>query len=195
MPRTQSERRHGCLSRLPIPASRPHRYTFSLISPRRRGDRTFDAAWRRSRTPQLAAPEMSPTYGRSGRRPPAATFPMPSSATIIYQRFGFDSDWIVKRTGILERRHALPHQATSDLCHEASNRCLDQPASQPQDIDLIVAGHVHAGYVVSLDGLPGAGPAEDRAARPSKCKRPAPASCTRSSPGRPTSSPAPATWP
>src|ERR671931_2919722 len=32
----------------------------------------------------------------------------------LHQRFGFDSDWIVKRTGILERRHALPHQATSD---------------------------------------------------------------------------------
>ena len=35
----------------------------------------------------------------------------------LRQRFGFDSDWIVKRTGILERRHALAHQATSDLCH------------------------------------------------------------------------------
>src|SRR5262245_12810957 len=34
----------------------------------------------------------------------------------LHQRLGFDSDWIVKRTGILERRHALPHQATSDLC-------------------------------------------------------------------------------
>ena len=30
----------------------------------------------------------------------------------LHQRFGFDSDWIVKRTGILERRHVLPHQAT-----------------------------------------------------------------------------------
>ena len=38
----------------------------------------------------------------------------------LHQRLGFDSDWIVKRTGILERRHALPHQATSDLCHEAA---------------------------------------------------------------------------
>ncbi len=43
----------------------------------------------------------------------------------LHQRFGFDSDWIVKRTGILERRHALPHQATSDLCYEAALRCLD----------------------------------------------------------------------
>ena len=38
----------------------------------------------------------------------------------LHARLGFDSDWIVKRTGILERRHAAPHQATSDLCVEAA---------------------------------------------------------------------------
>src|SRR6202011_3257177 len=56
----------------------------------------------------------------------------------LHQRFGFDSDWIVKRTGIRERRHALPHQATSDLCHEASTRCIDNAGVDPKDIDLIV---------------------------------------------------------
>lgn len=56
----------------------------------------------------------------------------------LHQRFGFDSDWIVKRTGILERRHALPHQATSDLCHEASLRCLDNAGVAAKDVDLIV---------------------------------------------------------
>ncbi len=56
----------------------------------------------------------------------------------LYQRFGFDSDWIVKRTGILERRHALPHQATSDLCHEAALRCLENARVRPRDIDLLV---------------------------------------------------------
>jgi 3-oxoacyl-[acyl-carrier-protein] synthase-3 len=56
----------------------------------------------------------------------------------LYQRFGFDSGWIVKRTGILERRHALPHQATSDLCHEAALRCLDNARVRPEDIDLVV---------------------------------------------------------
>ncbi len=58
--------------------------------------------------------------------------------THLQQRFGFDSDWIVKRTGILERRHALPHQATSDLCYEASRRCIDQSGTDPRDIDLVV---------------------------------------------------------
>jgi 3-oxoacyl-[acyl-carrier-protein] synthase-3 len=56
----------------------------------------------------------------------------------LHERFGFDSDWIVKRTGILERRHALPHQATSDLCHEAARRCIDTAGVKPDDIDLVV---------------------------------------------------------
>jgi 3-oxoacyl-[acyl-carrier-protein] synthase-3 len=56
----------------------------------------------------------------------------------LHARFGFDSDWIVKRTGILERRHALPHQATSDLCHEAAQRCIETAHVDPRDIDLIV---------------------------------------------------------
>jgi 3-oxoacyl-[acyl-carrier-protein] synthase-3 len=54
----------------------------------------------------------------------------------LFQRFGFDSDWIVKRTGILERRHALPHQATSDLSCEAALRCIEQARVEPRDIDL-----------------------------------------------------------
>src|SRR5262245_778856 len=56
----------------------------------------------------------------------------------LHERFGHDSDWIVKRTGILERRHALPHQATSDLCCEAALRCIDNARVEPRDIDLIV---------------------------------------------------------
>jgi 3-oxoacyl-[acyl-carrier-protein] synthase-3 len=56
----------------------------------------------------------------------------------LHERFGFDSDWIVKRTGILERRQALPHQATSDLCHEAAVRAIDNAGVNPADIDLVV---------------------------------------------------------
>jgi 3-oxoacyl-[acyl-carrier-protein] synthase III len=56
----------------------------------------------------------------------------------LHQRFGFDSEWIVKRTGILERRHALPHQATSDLCLEAARRCIDSAGVNPKDIDLLL---------------------------------------------------------
>lgn len=56
------------------------------------------------------------------------------------QHLGFDSNWIVKRTGILERRHARPHQATSDLCFEAARRCLDRAGAKPSDVDLLLVG-------------------------------------------------------
>jgi 3-oxoacyl-[acyl-carrier-protein] synthase-3 len=56
----------------------------------------------------------------------------------LHARLGFDSDWIVKRTGILERRHALPHQATSDLCVEAARRCIETCQVNPNDIDLLL---------------------------------------------------------
>ena len=39
----------------------------------------------------------------------------------LRETHGFDPEWIVNRTGIHERRFALPHQATSDLC--ATPRC------------------------------------------------------------------------
>lgn len=58
----------------------------------------------------------------------------------LHQRLGFDSDWIVKRTGILERRHAKPHQATSDLCFEAARRCIDRAGVKASDIDLLLVG-------------------------------------------------------
>src|SRR5437763_16693929 len=56
----------------------------------------------------------------------------------LYQSLGFDSEWIVRRTGIVERRHALPHQATSDLCVEASQRCISSAAIDPRLIDLCI---------------------------------------------------------
>lgn len=58
----------------------------------------------------------------------------------LTQRLGFDSDWIVQRTGIRERRHAPPHLATSDLCFEAAKRCLDNANVDPGDVDLLVVG-------------------------------------------------------
>jgi 3-oxoacyl-[acyl-carrier-protein] synthase-3 len=58
----------------------------------------------------------------------------------LHRRFGHDSEWIVRRTGILERRHVLPHQATSDLCTEAGKRCLEQGGVKPADVDMLLIG-------------------------------------------------------
>jgi 3-oxoacyl-[acyl-carrier-protein] synthase III len=58
----------------------------------------------------------------------------------LQQRLGFSADWILKRTGIVERRHALAHQATSDLAVEASHRAFVSAGVGPEDIDLLVLG-------------------------------------------------------
>lgn len=57
---------------------------------------------------------------------------------ILSQHFNCDVDWIVRRTGIVERRHALPHQATSDFCYEAARQCLERGNVAPDEIDLIL---------------------------------------------------------
>lgn len=56
----------------------------------------------------------------------------------LRETHGFDPDWIVNRTGILERRFALPHQATSDLCAVAARRCLEHADCDPSEVDLLV---------------------------------------------------------
>src|SRR5919204_3353095 len=56
----------------------------------------------------------------------------------LHARLGFDSEWIVKRTGILERRHALAHQATSDLCVEAALDLFAKTGTSARDCDLLV---------------------------------------------------------
>lgn len=53
---------------------------------------------------------------------------------------GYDADWIVQRTGILERRHAPAEMATSDLAVEAAQRSIAQAGIDPADIDLVLVG-------------------------------------------------------
>ncbi|WP_145422266.1 beta-ketoacyl-ACP synthase III [Planctomycetes bacterium K23_9] len=55
---------------------------------------------------------------------------------------GCDSDWIVRRTGILRRRRAADNQATSDLCYEAALRCMDNAKVSPSAIDLIIVATI-----------------------------------------------------
>lgn len=51
---------------------------------------------------------------------------------------GCDSEWIIRRTGIRERRKAAGDQATSDLCYEAAIRCMSEANVNADEIDLIV---------------------------------------------------------
>lgn len=51
---------------------------------------------------------------------------------------GFDADWIVQRTGILERRHAPPGWATSHMAVEAARQCIARADIEPHEIDLVL---------------------------------------------------------
>ena len=55
---------------------------------------------------------------------------------------GCDSEWIIRRTGILERRHATDDQATSDLCYEAAVRCLQDASVSAEELDLILVATI-----------------------------------------------------
>ncbi len=55
---------------------------------------------------------------------------------------GCDSDWIVQRTGIRERRRAAPGQATSDLAYAAALDCLANANVQPDEVDLILVATI-----------------------------------------------------
>lgn len=55
---------------------------------------------------------------------------------------GCDSDWIVQRTGIKQRRYAESHVATSDLAVAAAHDCLAQAGITTQDVDLIIVATI-----------------------------------------------------
>lgn len=53
---------------------------------------------------------------------------------------GCDAEWIIRRTGIRERRHVPDGMSTGDLATAAAERCLQAADVQRKDIDLIVLG-------------------------------------------------------
>ena len=55
---------------------------------------------------------------------------------------GFDAEWIVQRTGIHERRHALQDEVTSDLAFNAAIQCLEEADVSIGDVDLILVATV-----------------------------------------------------
>lgn len=51
---------------------------------------------------------------------------------------GCDADWIVKRTGIRQRRHAPPDMCTSDMAIAAGERAMKAAGVGPSEIDLLL---------------------------------------------------------
>ena len=51
---------------------------------------------------------------------------------------GCDAEWIIKRTGVRQRRHAPPGVSTGDLATEAGRRCLEASGVDRDEVDLVV---------------------------------------------------------
>jgi 3-oxoacyl-[acyl-carrier-protein] synthase III len=56
----------------------------------------------------------------------------------IAERIGVDSDWILRRTGIRERRYAAPDERTSDLALASAKRALQDAGLKAADVDLVL---------------------------------------------------------
>jgi 3-oxoacyl-[acyl-carrier-protein] synthase-3 len=56
----------------------------------------------------------------------------------IAARCGVSPEWIVERTGFVERRRAADHEATSDLGAEAAERAMQRAGVAASDVDLVI---------------------------------------------------------
>jgi 3-oxoacyl-[acyl-carrier-protein] synthase III len=95
--------------------------------------------------PESTLTEMQPTNGRVapartarivglGHKLPDRVVPNGP----IAERIGVDSEWIVRRTGIRERRYAAPDERTADLALASARRALSDAGLKATDIDLIL---------------------------------------------------------
>ncbi len=71
-------------------------------------------------------------------------------------RLGCDSDWIVQRTGILQRRKAAPDQAASDLAIRAAEECIQRAGATAADVDLIIVATMTPDHPTPSTALPSA---------------------------------------
>ncbi len=62
------------------------------------------------------------------------------------ESLGYDSEWIVQRTGISARRHVAAGQATSDMAIRAAQDCLERSNTSIQEIDLILCATMTADH-------------------------------------------------
>jgi 3-oxoacyl-[acyl-carrier-protein] synthase-3 len=65
----------------------------------------------------------------------------------LEQQYGFEPGWIEQRTGISERRHAAPGEATSDMAVEAALHAIETSHVDKDDIDLLIVGTFTPDYL------------------------------------------------
>src|SRR3954454_14569816 len=62
----------------------------------------------------------------------------------IAQRLGIDEGWIVKRTGIRSRRHALPSERLSDLAIAAARGAVEEAGAAPAALAAVLVATTSA---------------------------------------------------
>ena len=62
----------------------------------------------------------------------------------IAERLGIDESWIVKRTGIKHRRHAMPSERLSDLATEAGHNAVADAGVDPTALDAVLVATTSA---------------------------------------------------
>lgn len=58
----------------------------------------------------------------------------------LEKAYGFEEGWVLRRTGISQRRFAAPDQSTSDLAVEAARKALNAAGLSTADVDLLIVG-------------------------------------------------------
>jgi 3-oxoacyl-[acyl-carrier-protein] synthase-3 len=62
----------------------------------------------------------------------------------IAERLGIDEGWIVKRTGIRSRRHAMPSERLSDLAVAAARTAVEEAGIDPAALDAVLVATTSA---------------------------------------------------
>jgi 3-oxoacyl-[acyl-carrier-protein] synthase-3 len=62
----------------------------------------------------------------------------------IAERLGIDEHWIVKRTGIRSRRHAMPHERLSDLATAAGRAAIEDAGIDASELDAVLVATTSA---------------------------------------------------
>lgn len=61
-------------------------------------------------------------------------------------KLGYDSDWIVQRTGIKSRYHVADGESSSDMAIRAADQCIKNAGIDASEIDLIIVATVSPDY-------------------------------------------------
>ncbi|QDV62809.1 beta-ketoacyl-ACP synthase III [Crateriforma conspicua] len=116
---------------------------------------TSGSSARRERLRNDASPAPTTTTSGRGRLGRLTGFRIAGTGSYAPQRIvtnedlaalGCDSDWIVRRTGIRQRRVMAEGETTSDMAYQAAMDCLKSAGRTADEVDLIIVATMTSDY-------------------------------------------------